>query len=52
MAREQEDGLASLDKVVVYGFCSPLAIRICSLVSLKSLPAVPADMLVLPLPPA
>ena len=31
---------ASLDRVVVYG-CPPVAIRICNLVSLKSLPATP-----------
>src|ERR1700735_5701914 len=37
---ENENALASLDKVVVYG-CPPPTIRICNRVSLKSLPATP-----------
>ena len=40
----QKNVLASLDKVVVYG-CPPLATRICNLVSLKSFPATPLDVL-------
>lgn len=39
---EQGNALASLGKVVVYG-CPPLAILICSRVSLKSFPAIPLE---------